>query len=773
MSAKKRRAPGKPQTRRPGKPRRTKGQRARSIVKLLTVLGLVGLLVGVGAFVVLYKAIDIPEPNAAFQAQTTFVYYKDGKTQLGTYYEDQNRESIPLSEMPESIQDAVVAAENQSFWTDKGLDPKGILRALFSNASGGPRQGASTITQQYVKILYLTSDRTYKRKIKEAVVSLKIQQDMSKQEVLEGYLNTIYFGRGAYGIQAASKAYFNRPASKLNLRQSAVLASVLNNPAKFDPANGDEARDDLKVRYGYVLSSMAKMGTITAAERDEALKSLPKFPKVEAQSQFGGQKGHVMALVKKEILARGIASEEEIDGGGLRITTTLDEQVMADIEESVTTIRPGLVPYTDINGKLVKPKDSELHAAAATVDVRSGALLGFYGGQDYLESQINWAVAGGQAGSTFKAAGIVAGLREGFALKDTFEGNSPIEVEDGTTFENQGDTDYGSAVSLTKATEDSINTAFIDLVDALPSGPSKVIKAAEDMGIPRAEGEDWGIPNKSVDIQENLGVVLGSGQVSPINMANAYATLANGGVRSDVHILEKVVDRNGETLYDAKPRQRRTIDEDVAADTTYALQKVVEEGSGALAGEIGRPVAGKTGTATNDKGEVTSSWFVGTTPQVSTAVMYVRGKGREELDGPVPASSDGRAGYFGGNYPTKTWAAIMGAVMEGMDVEEFPEPAFLDGDAPETGHEYTPPPPKPKPTKTKTPTPKPTPTETPTETPTPTPTETPTPTPTPTPTFPTGSPTPTDPSPSPSDSPSPTPGSPGNGKNGRVAVTRE
>jgi membrane peptidoglycan carboxypeptidase len=220
------------------------------------------------------------------------------------------------------MQDAVVAAENQTFWTDKGIDPKGILRALFSNARGNDRQGASTITQQYVKILYLTSEQSYKRKIKEAVVSLKIQQQLDKKEVLEGYLNTIYFGRGAYGIQAASKAFFDHDAKDLTLRESAVLATVLNNPAQFDPANGKEAREDLKVRYEYVLDGMADMGTITTEERDKAVKRLPKFPKVEAQSQFGGQKGHMLALVKSELLARGIASEEEIDGGGLRITTT-------------------------------------------------------------------------------------------------------------------------------------------------------------------------------------------------------------------------------------------------------------------------------------------------------------------------------------------------------------------------------------------------------------------------------------------------------------------
>jgi membrane peptidoglycan carboxypeptidase len=757
VSAKKRRADGKAQTRRP-KQRRTGKQQAARIAKVLAIVGVVGALVLGGVVVVLYQAISIPEPNEDFEAQTTFVYYRDGEQQLGTYYEDQNRVSIPLREMPETMQDAVVAAENQTFWTDKGIDPRGILRAAFSNARGNDRQGASTITQQYVKILYLSSEQSYKRKIREAIVSLKIQQQLSKEEVLEGYLNTIYFGRGAYGIEAASEAYFDHPAKELNLRESAVLATVLNNPSKYDPANGKEAKADLKGRYAYVLDSMAEMETITPEQRDKAIKKLPKFPKIAAQSQFGGQRGHVMAMVKQEILARGIASEDEIDGGGLRITTTLDPQVMADVEEAVTEQRPDA-------GMPGPAGDKDLHVGAATVDTATGQLLGFYGGQDYLDSQINWAVAGGMAGSTMKAATDVAAIRDGFSLNDTFEGNSPIDIA-GTEFGNQGDTDYGSAVSMLSATENSVNTAFVDMVDSMENGPQKVIQAAEDLGIPGNETQRWGIPRRSIDFQENVGVTLGTAQVSPINMANAYATLANNGVRNEVHVVQKVVDRSGEVLYEAKQRSKETVDPDIAADVTYALQQVVESGSGTEALALGRPAAGKTGTATNADDEVSSSWFVGMTPQVSTAVMYVRGKGREGLDLPrpdggdlwLPTSSDGKSGYFGGNYPAKTWTAIMQRVMEDKDVEEFPEPVFVDGDAPEEGHEYTPPPPppsssapsppRPSNTPTQEPTLEPEPTEEPTETPTETPTEPPLPTETPVP-VPTETPVPTTPPPPP------------------------
>ena len=735
MSAK-RRATGPAKTRRP-KSRRTGRQRLAKVAKVLAILGVVGALVLGGAVVVLYQAISVPTPNSAFQAQTTFVYYHGGKQQLGTYYQDQNRESIPLAEMPQTVQDAVVAAENQTFWTDPGIDPKGILRALFSNARGNDRQGASTITQQYVKILYLSSEQSYKRKIKEAVVSLKIQKELDKKEVLEGYLNTIYFGRGAYGIQAAAKAFFNHPASELSLRESAVLATVLNNPTRYDPANGKDAKQALKGRYTYVLTSMAELGSITSEERDQALKRLPKFPKVATQSQFGGQKGHMLSLVKSELLAKGIASEEEIDGGGLRITTTFDPQVMADVEAGIMEEKPEGFG------------DKQLHIGAATLEVGTGAVRGFYGGQDYLQSQINWAATGGMAGSTIKPLTVAAAIKQGFSLKDTFQGDSPYEFPDGTEVRNEGTggdglgNDYGSAVTLVDAGEESINTAFVDMSASMNDGPQSIYDMARELGIPgdTPSKKYPGIPSRSVDFSpSDTLITLGKGRVSPINMANAYATIANGGERAEAHVVEKVVDKSGETLYEWKPSTRQAVDEDIAADTSYVMQQIVQNGTGAAAQALGRPAAGKTGTATGGADEhVSSSWFAGYTPQMATAVMYVRGDGDDQIDGWLPS-------YFGAVYPAQTWTGIMQRVMEGMDVEEFPAPAYVDGEAPSDGHEYTPPP---SPTSTPTRAPTRTPTRTPTQTPTiEIPTENPTiPVPTETPTTPAPTETPTTPAP--------------------------
>lgn len=647
------------------------------------IVGLVLALIGAGTFVVLYNMIDIPDANDEFETQRTEVFFADGKTDLGTFA-IQNRDPIPLDEMPDTIKDAVVAAENQSFWTDEGIDPKGILRAAFSNASGNSTQGASTITQQYVKILYLTQERSYTRKIKEAILSLKVQRKLSKEEVLEGYLNTIYYGRGAYGIETAAQAFFGKSARKLNLRESAVLASVLNNPSGYDPANGKASREGLKERYAYVLNSMAKMETITKEQADKAAAKLPKFSKEEPESTNGGQKGHLLKMVRDELLRTkdkdgNYFTDEEISGGGLEVTTTFDPKVMEAAEEGV------------INGRPEGFGDKELHVGVASVEPGTGAVRGLYAGQDYLQSEINWAVAGGQAGSTFKAFAVAAGIKAGFSLKDSFDGDSPYEMPDGSLVENQGDQDYGR-VSLTKATQDSINTAFMDMTVAMDDGQQEITEMANAMGIPpeKARGKNPpGYPTETPGLDDQgLRVSLGAQTVSPINMANGYATIANGGVYHRPYIIEKVVDADGETRYQHKASDgERAVSEDIAADTSYALQQVVEKGSGDAALALDRPAAGKTGTATNDDGDVTSAWFSGYTPQLSTAVMYVRGKGNGALDGWLPS-------YFGGAYPAETWTEIMTQAMEGEPVEEFPEPVYVDGEAPAEGHDpYVPPPP--------------------------------------------------------------------------------
>ncbi len=459
---------------------------------------LVGFLLGCAAFVYGYVSTDIPDPNKDFQAQTTMVYYKDGRHVIGRFA-TQNRTSIPLADVPQYVQDEVIAAEDRTFYTNKGIDPKGIIRAAFSNASGNSTQGASTITQQYVKVLYLSQERTITRKVKEAFLSLKIQREKSKNEILQGYLNTIYFGRGAYGIQAAAQAYFGKDAKDLSVREGAVLASVLNSPGNLDPAESPEARQRLVGRYRYVLDGMAKMGSLPAARVVTAERRLPRFPQIKQSDQYGGQKGYMLAMVKKELLAQNF-TDAEIEGGGLRVTTTFTRGAMSAAAHAVRQERPkGL---------------KQLHIGVASVDPRSGALRGFYAGQDYLKSNggLNWALAGskdhggstggGSPGSAFKPFALTAGIKDGFGLKSTFQGNSPYVFPDGkhkVVNEGPGEgNDYGAKISLLKATEQSVNTAYVDLTMTMEQGAQKILDTAVTWacrrtarGCPRSPGSRW------------------------------------------------------------------------------------------------------------------------------------------------------------------------------------------------------------------------------------------------------------------------------------------
>ena len=284
---------------------RSVGRRVLGVLKWLLIFGVVAavILAGIGYFA--YRNTEIPDANKAFQAQSSFVYYSGGKGVIGRFAE-QNRQSIPLADIPQAMQDAAIAAEDRTFYSNKGIDPQGIVRAAFSNAQGNSTQGASTITQQYVKILYLSQERTLSRKVKEAFLSLKVQQQQSKSAILEGYLNTIYFGRGAYGVQAAANAYFDKPAKKLTVPESAMLAAILNSPNYLKPERGAPGRTDLIERYDYVLRGMVSQGMLDAAEADKLYGKLPKLAKQRTNNMYGNQRGFMMSMVRDELRARRV-----------------------------------------------------------------------------------------------------------------------------------------------------------------------------------------------------------------------------------------------------------------------------------------------------------------------------------------------------------------------------------------------------------------------------------------------------------------------------------
>ena len=617
--------------------------------------GLVGLLVlALLAFFAAYMMIDIPDPNEDFQAETSLVYYADGRSELGSFAV-QNRQLVALDQVPQHVQDAVIAAEDRSFYDNAGIDVKGIVRAAWNNAQGDPTQGASTITQQYVKVLYLSQEQSYTRKLREAILAIKVQRELPKEQILQGYLNTVYFGRGAYGVQTAALAYFGKDIEDVTVREAALLATVLNSPATLDPREGKAARSEAQVRYEYVLDGMADAGAIPSDRAAGYARRLPPTIEPTAENSLGGPQGFLMAMVEDELRDLGF-SAEEINGGGLQVTTTFDEQAM---DAAIAAVREqGL-------GNL-----KQLHVALASVEPGTGAVRALYGGADYVESDLNWALAGGQPGSSFKPFALLAGLRDGFSLYDPLNGNSPYVIEaTGEDVENQGDSGGGSfgTVSLLTATVESINTAYVDLTLTMTDGPQKVIDSAELAGIPRSA---------TSALSPVPVVALGYAPVPTIDMANGYATFAAQGRRADWHVIAEVTDAGGETVYTAEDESERAFSADLASDVSYALRQVVERGTGTNAAVVTCPVAGKTGTATGPKGEVSSSWFVGYTPTLSTAVMYVRGDGNDALDGFLPT-------FYGGEFPARTWAAYMQAALAGEECVPFPKPAFVSG-TPET-----------------------------------------------------------------------------------------
>jgi len=640
----------------PPKPRWQR--RLVATLKVLAIGVLVVALLGIGVVAVAYQRTNFPDPNAAFMTNKSNVYYNDGTTVLGSFAE-QNRTSIAYSEMPQSVKDAVVAAENRSFWTDKGISPTGIVRSLYEIARGRSLQGASTITQQYIKILYLTSDQTATRKFTEVLLAIKMGRSMPKEQILGGYLNTIYFGRGAYGIQAASRAYFNVDAKDLTLQQSAALGAILNNPSLYDPSDGDKNVARLTARYAYVLDGMVQMKTITQAEADSA-SALPVFPDVPKSSRYGGPKGFLLKMVEAELTADGFDAAR-ISGGGLQVTTTFDEKAQAAAVASAQK-------YTQAaaTGAKAKQDPAQLHAAIASVAVGTGEVLALYGGPDYVASSRNWGVTDRPAASTFKAYAVIAGLRNGFSLRSTFNGNTFTPKGDTATIRNEFNTQYGT-VSLVKATADSINTAFVDLTQQIPNGPAQIIKAANDAGVPSAAG--WDANNR---------IPLGTAEVSPLDQATGYATIANGGTYVPTHVVKEVKDSTGKVIFTAQPAPQPNIDPNVAKDTTFALENVVNEGTGAKVSSLGRQIAGKTGTA-DVNGHIVSSWFIGYTKQISTAVMFVAGDGgNASLD---PYARQGDSAFFGGTYPALTWLDYMKVATNGQPKLTFDPPVYVNATA--------------------------------------------------------------------------------------------
>ena len=612
------------------------------LIRAAVFIGGFGFVAGSVLFALAYFTVDIPDPNAYVNSQSTIIQYSNGEEigRIGT----QNRQIVPLAKIPLNVRHAVLAAEDKSFYSNRAFSVTGILRAVLNNLRGGSLQGGSTITQQYAKTAFLTPSRTIQRKIKELVISIKLENQLSKDQIFESYLNTIYFGRGSYGVMTASQQYFNRNVDQLTNSQAAVIASILRSPGLYDPKYKKGNAERLANRFEYVKNNMVDAGWLSKA--DAAKMKLPTVAPRATSGQLSGPKGHIIEAVQKELAKLGF-SQDQLLVGGLVIKTTLDQQAQQSAVDAVNKLYPSKAP-------------ENLHIGLVAIRPGTGEIVALYGGRDYLQRQLSDATQSiALAGSTFKPFALVAALEQGIPLTSMWNGDTPQTFDDaGKPYEvsNYGGEGWGQ-VDLAFATKHSINTVYVPL--GIKVGPDKVVDVARRAGIP-----------ESVAMMPTPSVVLGAASPHVIDVANAYATFAAQGIKSKPFLVAQVLGSNKGVLYEGKPETQEVFSKEVMADLTYALKGVVTGGTGAAALALGRPAAGKTGTSQSNA----SAWFSAYTPQIAASVALFRDSASESLNG-----IGGLTSVTGGTFPAKIWTAFMKGALKGQPIMDFPAPSNIGG----------------------------------------------------------------------------------------------
>ncbi|MFI7708103.1 transglycosylase domain-containing protein [Nonomuraea sp. NPDC049480] len=656
----------------PGPPTKNRGGWRRFVPSWkIIVASIVVLVAGLfGMIMVAYANTTVPTGTQdEATAQQSTIYYNDGKREiarLGT-----KREKVNLTQMAQTVRDATIAIENQTFYEDSGISIPGMIRSLYMTATGQQLQGASTITQQMARNYFdgLSQEVSIKRKVNEIFVAVKLDDTMSKDKILETYLNTVNFGR-AYGVQAAAKAYFGKDvtAAKLTPEQSAYLAARIQQP------NWDADEPALRARFKNVIDNMAELWP----DKYGQLKQTAQFPKTEKYRDtnvLGGLKGYMVEEVLKELEARGLTSDE-IESGGYQIISTFDRRLMLAAKEAVTTTMSGM--------------NKEFHAGLAAVDPSNGRVVAFYGGSDYITDPWNEPFESKkQAASAFKPYVLAAWLQAGYSLKSYVPGSDTVpEKIPGFERGLRNSHNVGRAVDVVKATADSVNTAFVSMAFALPNKIDDVKNLVEAAGFNQKDMEK--------DIADHqYQFAIGSAPVTPVEQAAGYSIFANGGKYTRYHVV-KEVKLNKKVVYPEQRVSKRVIDEGVAADATVAMQAVLQRGTARGQGLGSRPAAGKTGTNNDENG----AWFVGYTPQYSAAVGFYREECRRK-DGTVvppihsncPITPKGKPSkkyninnpytrpyevsleFEGAGPPTAAWQKFMLLAHEGKPIEQFPQKA--------------------------------------------------------------------------------------------------
>ena len=613
-----------------------KGKSKHLILKW--VLGIIGALLalGIGAFAYLYATTEIPQPESIAVAENTTVYYADGTTPIGTFSE-QNREIIDCSVLPDYVGQAVVASEDRSFYTNRGIDLVGIARAFWNNLTTGSRQGGSTITQQYAERYYLGETTSYLGKAREAILALKIAQAQDKDQVLCNYMNTIYLGRGTYGIQAAAKAYFGKEAKDLTVAEAAMLAGIIPSPSSWDPAVDPE---QAQARFTRVLRIMQEDGYITAQEQQEA--QFPQTIEYTQQNSYQGANGYLLQMVRDELTGSGTFSAEQLDTGGYAIVTTIDkskQDLMYSVVSPAQNGMQGVIP-------------DGMEFGAISVNAKNGSIISVYAGEDYLSKQLNQATQSVyEIGSTMKPMALLGAIQEGVNLDTVFNGNSPRKFDGiADPVGNFGNMSYGN-VNLYTATAQSLNTVYMDVQAKL--GTQRIAEIAKEAG---AESD-------ALD-GTNPFTVLGNNALTTKDVARMYATIANQGNRPNIHIVSSVKNTDGEDIYKAPTETTQVFDANDTALVTKAMTGTVQNGTATEALAVGHNLAMKTGTA-NDSYAASA---VGFTPSVVSvfAMWYPDANGNPQE---VPAFG----GWSGGSdYPVHLFTQYMTQALAGTDNETFP-----------------------------------------------------------------------------------------------------
>lgn len=662
---------------------------SRVVVLILAVAAIVAMAGGAAAYGVVRTWLrDLPDydsPNAFNVAQPTKIYSADGVLLARLYLE--NRRIVPFDSISQDLKDGIVAVEDERFYSHAGVDPAGIVRSAVANAiAGGVAEGASTITQQYVRntvLSYEQFDISYARKVREIFIALKLEEKRSKDEILNLYLNTVYFGEGAYGAESAANTYFAKSAGKLTLAEAALLAGLPQAPSRLEPYDNPEGALS---RRREVLGAMLENGYITRDEYDEA-NAAPMELKRAKEPEGGIYRAHYFVAHVKKVLQKEF-EQAVVFRGGLKVYTTLDTKRQKYAEDAVF-------------GSLNRRGDPD--CSLVSIDPRNGHIVAMVGGRDFSKNKFNLATQGKrQPGSAFKTFVLVTALEQGMPPRRYIDGSSPAYIQTGgRPWTVSGGS--GGYITMEAATKASVNTAFARLIKEL--GAEKVALTAKRMGI-------------TTKIPAYYSIALGSQNVSTLEMASAYGTLATNGVHYPPIAITRVLDADDQAVFEAKPKGRQALAPSIAYAATRILKGVITGGTGRAA-NIGRPAAGKTGTSQDHR----DAWFAGYTPQLSTAVWV--GYYKREI--PM-YTVHGIRGY-GGKVAAPIWAKYMRAAMATeprIDFKAVAAPKYRwksSWAATRTVEATATPTPKPKPK----PKPTPDPTETPPPPPPPPPTGTPTP----------------------------------------------